>query len=109
MVSSISTVTSTMKKIRRIFLPRDRGGLISPLGTPNSFLTYFLLRLTGILFFIFRHYFEIRPATRLMAKATINVLKAKESSPCIHVNLLILLELICTSETWKVIPTTKEK
>lgn len=105
----------TIRTIFSVFFHKDLGATISPLGTINTLGLYFLFLLLAALFvFIVIHFFEttyleIRPEMILMAKATIKVLKAKESSPCIQVSLLILLEVICTSETWKVMPTTKEK
>jgi hypothetical protein len=44
-----------------------------------------------------------------MLSATIAVLKAKEIKPCIQVNRRTPREVTSTSDTWKVMPTTKEK
>jgi hypothetical protein len=44
-----------------------------------------------------------------MVSAIIVVSKTKEINPCKSASRLNLREVICTSDTWKVIPKTKEK
>ena len=51
----------------------------------------------------------IRPATILTNMARMAVLKAKEIRPWTVANRRMVFEEICTSETWQVIPMTKEK
>lgn len=48
-------------------------------------------------------------ATTLMVSARIPVLKANDSMPCSHARWRIGREVICTSDTWLVMPMTKEK
>jgi hypothetical protein len=49
-----------------------------------------------------------RPAITFTVRATITVLKPKASRLCSKVILLSLREEMDISETWKVIPITKE-
>ena len=49
------------------------------------------------------------PAIMLIVNATTNVLSAKDNNPWNKATRLNLPEVICTSDTWKVIPKTKEK
>jgi hypothetical protein len=54
-------------------------------------------------------YFDTRPDITLILKATIAVLNAKAISPCAQARRRICLDEISTSDTWNVIPITKEK
>lgn len=58
---------------------------------------------------VFRKVYPFKFTTTLIVNATITVLKTNESIPCINTNRRILFEVICISDTWKVIPITKEK
>src|SRR5580692_9552948 len=48
-------------------------------------------------------------STTLIARATITVLKRKESIPCINATRRIVRDEISISETWNVIPITNAK
>src|ERR1700733_6509858 len=49
------------------------------------------------------------PEARLIESARMTVLNTKDSKPCTNASRRILCELTWTSETWQVIPITKEK
>jgi hypothetical protein len=51
----------------------------------------------------------LNPASALMVNATITVLNIKAIKLCNSESLLIFRSEISTSETWKVMPSTKEK
>ena len=55
-----------------------------------------------------KNYF-LRPAIRLIVNATTKVFNPNASNPCNNAILRILRALISTSDTWNVIPMTKEK
>ena len=50
-----------------------------------------------------------KPEMMLMLRARITVLKAKERSPCSRARRRMEREVTFTSDTWQVIPMTKEK
>ena len=55
-----------------------------------------------------KNYFD-KPAITLIVSATITVLKAKDKMPCNNASLRNRFEVTSTSDTWNVIPRTKEK
>ncbi|SDM84468.1 hypothetical protein SAMN04488084_11568 [Pedobacter antarcticus] len=91
------------------FFKKGVGGKTSLGESLNDLGLYFLFLFFFIIYIYETDYFEISPAIILMLRATMMVLNAKAKTPCIQASLLILLEVICTSETWKVMPITKEK
>ncbi len=58
---------------------------------------------------IVRRYFWNRPAARLTIMATMAVVKKNDSAPWATTMRRVGFWVMATSETWNVMPTTKEK